>query len=103
MPEANDPIRLSIDGQTYSIDPDDLELGEIEIIEDEMDCAIDSVDFGRAKAMRLLAYTVIHRENKNFSMDDAKRLKIGAFSDPDAESENGTGAAKRPTRAAKSA
>lgn len=102
MPQGNpkdDESHLVINGKTYSIHPDDLELGEIEIVEDELDSLLSDVDFNRAKAMRVLSYILIHREDPSFTMDDARKLKISAFGDSDEEPAKAE-PAKRPTKAA---
>jgi hypothetical protein len=97
----DDMIRVSIDGRTYTLDENDLELGEIEMLEDELDAPIEQIDFNRAKAMRVLVYLVIHRENPDFTMDDAKAVKVSALVPPTEEPEpDGVTAPKRPTKAA---
>ena len=98
--EVDDTIRLTIDGREYSLDPDDLELGEVELLEDELDASLDSIDFTRAKAMRVLVYLLVHRDNPKFTMEDAARLKLSALGDPDPAPV--AGAKKRPTKAAAS-
>lgn len=98
MSQQDNEIRLVIDEQTYAIDPDDLELGEVELIEDEMGVAVQDVDFNRAKAMRVLSYILIHRNDRSFTMDDARKLKLSSFGDVEEPAEEKP---KRPTRAAK--
>jgi hypothetical protein len=101
---TDDTITLKIDDKTYTLDPEDLELGEIELLEDEMDSAVADIDFNRGRAMRVLVFIAVHRENPDFSMDDAKRVKISAITDVQ-QNGNGSapaGARKRPTKAAKS-
>ena len=98
----DDGIRLVIAGKTYEVDPDDLTLGEIEIIEDVCDESIQDIDFTRARALIALAYTLIHRENPAFTMEDARKMKVGALgeAEPEPEPEKPAGR-KRPTPAAK--
>lgn len=91
MPEPT----ITINGKQYTLDPDDLELGEVELLEEEMDCALDKIDFGRAKAMRVLVFILLKREDPEYTMEQASKLKLGSFVEP----EEG---AKRPTRAARS-
>lgn len=99
---ADDNAQLTIDGKAYEVDPDDLELWEVELLEDEMDCSLDAIDFNRAKAMRVLAYLMLRRDNPKFSMEDAKHLKLKAFGEAPEPSSNGNGTgAKRPTKAAR--
>lgn len=72
-------IRLSIEGKNYDLDPDDLELGEVEIIEDLMGAAISEVDFTRAKAVTALVYILKRREDPKFTLDMARRVKLSAI------------------------
>lgn len=98
-------IRLHIDGKEFTLDPEDLELGEIELLEEELDASMEEIDFTRAKAMRVLVYLLVHRENTDYTMEDAARVKLSALADP-TEHTNGNGngnggaKAKRPTKAA---
>lgn len=103
--DQDDTIRLHIDGKEYSLDPDDLEFGEVELFEDELGVPFGEVDWRFTKPTRLLAYLLIHRDNPSFSLEDAERLKIGALNEQAAEAKtgNGNGATKkRPTKAAAS-
>lgn len=103
-------MRLEINGKTYALDPDDLELGEIEVLEEVCDAPMDSIDFSRAKAMRALVFLMVHRDDESFTMADAAHIKVGMLRDPDQASEadragtstNGAKpvARKRPTKAA---
>ena len=98
-------IALLINGKKYSINPDDLELGEIEIIEDECDEALETVDFRRARAMRVLVYTLMHREDPTFTMDDARAIKLSAIEEQPPEPPPAPpvkGKPRRPTPAAPS-
>lgn len=98
----DDAIRLHIDGKEYSLSPDDLELGEVELLEEELDASLDAIDFTRAKAMRVLVYLLIHRDDESFTMEDASRLKLSSLTEPETNGNgNGNGGAKkRPTKAA---
>lgn len=97
---ADDPYTITIAGKTYEVDVDDLELGEIEIIEDVCDCAIADVDWGRMNATRAVVYVLLHREDAAFTMDDAKRVKVGALAEPEEPAKaNGAKPRSRPTKA----
>lgn len=106
MPEADTPefdYAVVIDGKRYDINVEDLELGELEVMEEACDCAIDDIDWNRASTLRALAFIVKHREDSSFSMDDARRLTLKRFrpvDEPKADPAKPVGA-KRPTRAAK--
>lgn len=109
-PETEDKFKLTIEGREYELNTDDLEIGEIEVIEDELDMAWEDVDWeaGRMKPVRLLAYLLIHRDRPDFTMEDAKRLKVSSFDVEEAAGASGNGngngsaKAKRPTKAAAS-
>lgn len=89
---------LTINGKSYELDPDDLTLGEVELLEDTCDCAIQDIDFNRANAMRALVFIFMSRSDPSFSMDDAKAMKVSAFGGIE---EPAKAAPKRPTKAAK--
>lgn len=91
----DDALELTINGKSYVVDPDDLELGEVEVIEDLCGCAIDEVDWKRARAVRAVAFIVLHRANPAFTLEDAARMKISSFGPAEAANGNGNGA--RPT------
>lgn len=93
---ADDAFRLVINGKTYEVKPEEMELGEIELLEDEMDSAVEDIDFGRAKAMRVLVYILMHRDNAAFTMEDASQIRMSDLQAPEDEKP------KRPTKAAAS-
>ncbi len=107
MPEDQD-MRLMINGDEHVVEPEDFELWEVELLEDTMGSSIELVDFTRAKAMRVLVYILLHRENPSVTMEDAGRIKFSSLApaaDESAEPEpkaNGNAARKRPTKAAAS-
>jgi hypothetical protein len=104
MADEEDSIKLTINGKPYEVSVDDLELGEIEVIEDAAGAALANIDFGRAHAIRGLVYVLKHREDPLFTMDDARHLKIGALAEPDVEDEpTPIKAPRRPTGAVKAA
>jgi glucose-6-phosphate 1-dehydrogenase len=108
MPEQDDDIfAIQVEGKNYSIDMNELEVGEIEIIENAVDKPMEEIDFRRATALRALLYVVIRRNDPNFTMDDAQSLKWRTIEDPPEEQPeakaNGKPKSKsRPTAAAKS-
>jgi hypothetical protein len=94
---ADEDTVIVIDGNTYSMNSDDLELWEIELLEETMDTALEDIDFNRAKALRVLVYVLMHRKNSKFTLEDAKHIKVASIEFPDQP--NGNGAAKkRPTK-----
>jgi hypothetical protein len=93
-------MKLKIDGKDYAIDPDDLTLGEVELLETECDAPIEAIDFNRARAMRCLVYVLVHREDPTFEMADAAAVKFSAIGEPDEPEAAGK---KRPTKAASAA
>lgn len=100
----DDQIELYIDGKTYTIEPNDMELWEIELLEDVCDSPIELIDFNRVKAMRVLVYLLRRREDPEFTMDDARHVKLGTLEPPEETPEPAAAkkpaAKRRPTRAA---
>lgn len=90
-------IGITIKGREYEIDVMDLEFQEIEALEDACDAPLEAIDFRRARALRALAYLVLHREDPSVSMDDVRKMKMSDLSDADAEKP------APPTRAKRSA
>jgi len=96
---ADNTIRLTINGKHHELDPDDLTLGEVELLEEELDQPLEDIDFSRAKAMRVLVYLMVRRSEPQFTLEDAGELKVASIQDA---SEKKPAAGKRPTRAAQS-
>ncbi len=90
---ADDAMTIQLDGKTYAID--DFELGELEWLEDELDCTLDEINPHSMKAGLRFVYLIKRRDDPDFTMDDARKLKLSIFSEP----EEAPPAAKRPTRA----
>jgi hypothetical protein len=98
----SDTFTLNIEGKPYTVSADDLELGEVELLEETMDAALDEINFSRAKAMRVLVYILVKRDNPDFTMEDASHIKLASFADSAPADTDAPAAAKRPTKAAKS-
>lgn len=101
MPKATEPetpTEFLVEGKRYPVvDLDDLEFGEIELIEEAFGCAADDVDFRRAKAIRWLVFISMKRAGADVKFDDLGDLKFSAIEDAPEQPSNG--AAKRPTKA----
>jgi hypothetical protein len=63
--------RFVIDGKTYSLAFDDLTLGELVQLERMAGLPFQQIDFESARRVQGLAWIAIHRENPEFSIDDA--------------------------------
>lgn len=96
-------IEFKLNDRVYSLKEEDLELGEVEWLEEEMGAALEDIDFNRVKALTRLMYLMVHRENPDFTLEDAKAMKATVLSDLVPVSQNGDSPspAKRPTKAAK--
>ena len=92
-----DIAEIQIEGKSYAID--DFELGELEWLEDELECTLDEVNPSSMKAAVRFVYLIKRRDDPNFTMDDARKLKVSVFADPEDEEEAPV-PRKRPTRAA---
>lgn len=80
-------ITIYIEGDAYTILPEDMELWEVELLEDVCDAAIEEIDFNRAKAIRILVYLVRRRRDPEFTMDDARHVKLSTLGAPDPEAD----------------
>lgn len=104
MADKTEQLTITFDGKEYTLD--DFELGELEWLEEEL--GIFFADIGSddqaqrviqsMKAATRLVYIIKKREDPEFTLDEARKLKLSVF---DAPQQNGNG--KRPTRAAKAA
>jgi hypothetical protein len=94
MPDA---LTIHLDGKPYSID--DFELGELEWLEDELGDTLDQINWNSMKAATRFVYLIKRRDDPDFTLDDARKIKLQAFNEPEPEPEK----PKRPTRAAKAA
>lgn len=91
---ADEGMKIHIEGQVYDLD--DFELGEMEWLEDELGSLADEHLRSMKAAVRFV--TVIkRRENPEFTVDDARKMKLTVFDEPKPEK------AKRPTKAARAA
>ncbi len=92
-----DTITIQLEGKAYSID--EFELGELEWLEDELDCSLDEINLASMKTAVRIVYLIKRRDNPAFTLDDARKLKLEVFNELEPEKP----ARKRPTRAAKAA
>ena len=90
-----DKITLTINGKHYEIEPDDLELDEVEILEDICDAALEDIDFRRASAIKGLVFIVQRRKNPSVTLESAGKIKLKDLGEQAEEN----GASARPTRA----
>lgn len=85
-----------MDDDTLVLDLDAMTLGELEAIEDIAGAdAAKAMMSGQmsAKALIAVAYVVKRRTNPEFTLEDAKALKVMALKQPDAVGKgNGNGA-----------
>jgi hypothetical protein len=95
---ADDGLKVTLDGKEYALD--DFELGELEWLEEELGDLDDMANMASMKAAVRFVYVIKRRDNPGFTLDDARKLKLSVFDEPQT---NGNGAKKRPTRAAKAA
>jgi hypothetical protein len=85
-----------VDDDTIILDMDAMTLGELEAIEEVAGAeALMAMMAGRmtAKALIAVAYVVKRRDHPEFTVEDAKALKVMALQQPDpAKKGNGNGA-----------
>lgn len=96
-------VKMKINGELFEVDFDDLELGEIGVVEDLIDQPVQEIDWDSARGMQGLVWIAMHRKNPRFTIADAGRIKFSAIEEPD-QNGNGDESAKakpkRPTKAA---
>lgn len=101
----DDGITVTLDGEKYSLE--DFELGDLEWLEEYLDASLDDVKaLTSMKAAVAFVYIIKRRDNPEFTLEDARKVKLSVFGDPDTEEPNGNGSAgakKRPTKAARGA
>lgn len=68
---------FKINGTDY--DMDDLTLDEVEQIEELSGRSLSEMDFGSAKAMKAIAYTLIRRTDPTVEMADVGKVKLIDF------------------------
>ena len=100
-------MSIQFEGKSYEID--DFELGDLEWLEDELGCALDEINPNSMKVAVRFVYLIKKRDDPSFTLDDARKLKLGVLmehEDADAAAQAAAAkgpAAKRPTRGAKAA
>jgi hypothetical protein len=81
--------------ETVSIDLDDLELGEIEEFEELMGRSLGEVDLQSGKAMVHLIWIAKRREDPDYTLDDARKIKLSQLTGEEDEPDP-TPAASKP-------
>lgn len=84
---SDNTIDLVIRGKQYTLDVEEIELGEAELIENELDRPLEEIDWRRASAIRCLAYVLLRRDDPAFTMAQARQLKVSDFDGPEPEDE----------------
>lgn len=66
---------------SITIDVNDLELGEVEFFEEESGLTLGDLQSGvmTTKAIVALVCVIKRRDNPDFSMDDARKVKLSEF------------------------
>jgi hypothetical protein len=89
---SDDTLKFHLDGEVYDIE--DFELGELEWLETEMGESLDLINFSSMKAAVRVVCMIKRRENPEFSLDEARKLKLSVFDEQEADP-------PRPTKARK--
>ena len=92
-----DDVKVHIDGKAYDLE--DFELGDLEWLEDFLGAPLnDGNALNSMKAAVGFVYIVKRRDNPDFTIDDARKVKLASI---DAPAEPAP-AKPRPTRAGRS-
>jgi hypothetical protein len=76
-------LEFTLDGNSYPID--DFTLGEIEWLEDELGGSLDQVDLSSIKVVSRFITVIKRRDNPDFTLDDARALKLSVLNDSQAD------------------
>lgn len=87
-----DSMTIQLEGKSYAIE--DFELGELEWLEDELGAPLDQINATSMKVAVRFVYLIKKRDNPDFTLDDARKLNLRVFDEPEAEAP----AKGRPTR-----
>jgi hypothetical protein len=68
--------KLNVDGESYRLG--DLTLGELEELEDHTGLPMDVLRYSSAKVITFVVYLVRRRKDPDYSLDDARNIKIDA-------------------------
>jgi len=66
--------KIVVDGKAYRLG--DLELGELEELEAHTGLPMDEISYGSAKVIAFIVYLVRRRDDPNYTLDDARKIKI---------------------------
>jgi hypothetical protein len=93
-------ITITIEGESHKLD--DFSLGDLEWLEEYLGTTLDDNQaMNSMKAAVGLVYLIKRESNPEFTLEDARKMKLNVFDQP---AENGNGKAKRrPTKAADAA
>lgn len=90
---AQDALTFHIEGKAYRFD--ELTLGEIEFLEEELGAGVGEIDFRSAKAIIRVVYLLKRREDPEYTLDRARGVQLTAL---EGEPEPVKGAKPRPTK-----
>ncbi len=94
-----DGVKVHIEGKAYDLE--DFELGDLEWLEDFIGAPLsDQEALNRMKTAIGFVYLVKRREDPEYTIDQARKVKLAAIDAPEEEPE--TPARKRPTQGARS-
>jgi hypothetical protein len=93
--EAEKQATLMVDGVELVIDANEFELGEMEEIEAYTGADITNLDLASPRTLVILIYVLRRRTDPNYTLDDARKIKMGRLGEEDDEgkgsgSSNGT-------------
>ena len=78
-----DVMTIQLEGKSFSLDQ--FELGELEWLEDELGVSLDEINPASMKTAVRFVYLIKRRENPDFTLDDARKLRLEVFADDTAE------------------
>jgi hypothetical protein len=95
---TDDALTITIEGEDYKLD--DFELGDLEWLEEHIGAPLgDGQALTSMKAAVGFVYLIKRKHDPEFTLDDARKIKLNVFATPG----NGNGNGKRPTKPARAA
>lgn len=81
--DDDNTAKIVVDGISYRLG--DLTLGELEELEEHIGLPMDMISYGSAKVIAFVVYLVRRRDDPNYSLKDARNIRIEEVGSEDGE------------------
>ena len=82
-------MQFYLDGKAYELE--DMELGDLEYLEEELGDLDDPQVMRSMKAAVRIVYVIKRQQEPDFTLEDARKLKLTVFDEPQNGNGNGNG------------